>query len=426
MAQSPYGIAYGIGAGLNTAQDQFGRRQAQAMQMSLQQLALQKAQDEEAQRQALNTVMSERIAPQMEAPTQEQALQAAVGAAPAMGGGIPLGPGTVAGGPVPTLQQATAARPKKYHTPYEKMAYDLSQRAQRLADRGFGMSSMKLMEEANRVQNLHTETLGRDAASSIIRGGKDAAEKLEALGWPGVKNVGRKGDVFFVEDETGNMTTLDYNDLAALSAGSAKLPDILAKIGSSENRIRSQQFTQEEMTRRARLNAEAAMERAKAKGEFDLAAKRIMAMRPVGGAALGGEKASAWVKNLKFEAERLVAKAASEGSVLSPEAAMEQARQSIPPPGAGSQGRDTLTPAQRVTAITKRLDAGHLTQDDRDSLVAELDDLIRESKAATTKKPKTSGGLGNPVAKDGAGKLVYRKDGKYVYADGTEYQAPKG
>jgi hypothetical protein len=137
------------------------------------------------------------------------------------------------------------------------------------------------------------------------------------------------------------------------------------------------------MTSRARANAEAAMERAKAKGEFDLAAKRIMASRPVG--RVGGVRDSMWIKNMTFEAERLVKKAASEGVVLSIDEAMDQASQSIPPPGAGSKGRDTLTPAQRVTAIRERLNAGHLTPDDRSNLTRELDELIAESK----RKPKS-------------------------------------
>lgn len=401
MAQSPYGIAYGIGAGLNTAQDQFQNRQAQAMQMSLQQLALQKAQEEEAQRQALNEAMSMRVPPEMVTPTKERALQTMVGTAPRMGGvatpdtgglpgipegGVPLGPGTVAGGPVPTLQQATVARPKKYHTPYEKMAYDLTQRAQRLADRGFGLSSMKLMEEANRVQGLHTETLGRDAASSIIRGGKDAADKLEALGWPGVRNVGRKGDVFYIEDQTGNMTTLDYNDLAALSAGSAKLPDILAKIGSSENRIRSQQFTQEEMTRRAKLNAEAAMERAKAKGEFDIEGKRIMATRPVRGSSSDQDK---WMQRVKFRAEELVRSAAERGSVLTPQAAMDQAFELIPPPGAGASLRRGLTPAQELSDLRKDLESRRRDDPERPAIEARIKEIRQGGKAPEPRTPVT-------------------------------------
>lgn len=432
MPQSPYGLAYGIGAGLNVAQDQFQRRQSQAMQMGLQQLALQRAQEEEAQRQAMNEVMSARISPEMVAPTREQAMQSAVGMRPVMGGlptegtmglpgipqgGVPLGPGVVAGGPVPTLGEATAPRERKYHTPYEKLAYDLSKRAQMLADRGFGMSSMKLMEEASRVQQLHTETLGRDAASSIIRGGRDAAEKLEALGWPGVRNVGRKGDVFFIEDESGNMTTMDYNDLAALSAGSAKLPEILQRIGSSENRLRSQQFTQEEMTRRAQANAKAAIDRAEAAGQFRIEAERIKATRPFRGSASAKDN---WIQRVEFRAKELSRAAAERGETLSPRAAMDQAFELIPPPGAGASPRGGLTPAQRLADIRKQL-ADMKTSDPRRQALEDEAEAIRKGGGTVPEPPKASNEIPTPASKAEYDKLPsgskYIKGGK-VYIKG--------
>lgn len=245
---SPFGIAYGIGAGLSGVPGAIMQGQERAQQMSLKNLQLQDLQRKMQEEQAFNQVMSEQVAPPMvQAPVMEEMPRAMTAPDQAY---EPAGTMHVPTG-------RTASQQYEFGSQYEQQAYELSQRAERLRQMGLGRTAMKLQEEATKYGSLHQESLGQDAASSILRGGADAPAKLAKLGWPGVTRVGRDGDTFFVEDQTGNITTMDYNDLAALSAGKANLSSILQKIGTSENQARSREFAAKEASRRAAEKAKA-------------------------------------------------------------------------------------------------------------------------------------------------------------------------
>lgn len=245
---SPFGIAYGIGAGLSGVPGAIMQGQERAQQMSLKNLQLQDLQRKMQEEQAFNQVMSEQVAPPMvQAPVMEGMPRAMTAPDQAYE-------------PAGTMQVPTGrTAPKEYEfgSQYEQQAYELSQRAERLRQMGLGRTAMKLQEEATKYGSLHQEFLGQDAASSILRGGSDAPAKLAKLGWQGVTRVGRDGDMFFIEEENGKFTTMDYGDLAALAAGKANLSSTLQRIQASENQARSREFTAKETSRRAAEKAKA-------------------------------------------------------------------------------------------------------------------------------------------------------------------------
>lgn len=373
---SPFGIAYGIGAGLSGVPGAIMKGQDQAQQMSLKNLQLQDLQRKMQEEQAFNQVMSEKIAPPMvQAPVMEEMPRAMTAPDQAYE-------------PAGTMQVPTGrTAPQQYEfgSQYEQQAYELSQRAERLRQMGLGRTAMKLQEEAMKYGSLHQESLGQDAASSIIYRPADAPAKLAKLGWPGVKRVGRDGDMFFIEEENGKFTTMDYNDLAALSAGKANLSSTLQRIQASDNQARSREFAAKEASRRAADNAKAAMARAEAAGQFRLEAERIKATRPVRGS---GDEKDKWVQRVEYRAKELVRAAADRGEVLSPGAAMDQAFELIPPPGAGAAIRRGLTPAQELADIRKEL--LYMPADDprRPALEARVAEIRSSGRTPETVIPK--------------------------------------
>ena len=199
MPQSPFGLAYGLGAGLAIAPQQMFNRQQQANQLAMQGLQQQLLQHQVAQQQAEDQVFSQPIAPQMEQPTTAQSLRDVLGTRPQMGGGpategtgglpgmpeggVPLAPGTVKGGSAPSLNEATAPREVKYVTPYQKMAYELGQRADRLAQMGFSRSAMALQQQAADAAMKHQSVALQQAGRSFMAGSpKSAIPYLNSVG----------------------------------------------------------------------------------------------------------------------------------------------------------------------------------------------------------------------------------------------------
>ena len=233
MPTSPFGLAYGIGAGVAGAQQQFQNRQIAAQQMGMAGLQQQLMQHQVAQQQAEDQVFSQPVQPQMDQPTTQQAMQNILGTPAPMPGGIPMAPGTVAQGPSPTLAQATAPTQHKYVTPYEKMAYEYGQRADKLAKMGFGRSAMALQQQAAQMYGQHMDVARGMAVQSILRGDKmGAVNALNSIGMP-VTDVGKfqtpDGEMFYMKDPSGNDTIMSREDLTAVAADPSKVGDIMMR-----------------------------------------------------------------------------------------------------------------------------------------------------------------------------------------------------
>ena len=233
MPTSPFGLAYGIGAGVAGAQQQFQNRQIAAQQMGMAGLQQQLMQHQVAQQQAEDQVFSQPVQPQMDQPTTQQAMQNILGTPAPMQGGIPMAPGTVAQGPSPTLAQATAPTQHKYVTPYEKMAYEYGQRADKLAKMGFGRSAMALQQQAAQMYGQHMDVARGMAVQSILRGDKSGAvNALNSIGMPAT-DVGKfqtpDGEMFYMKDPSGNDTIMSREDLTAVAADPSKVGDIMMR-----------------------------------------------------------------------------------------------------------------------------------------------------------------------------------------------------
>ena len=240
MPASPFGLAYGLGAGMAIAPQVMQQRQAAQNQLAMQGLQQQLMQHQVAQQQAEDQAFSQPVAPQMDQPTTQQSMQAVLGTPAPMGpGGIPMAPGTVQGGPSPTLAQATAPTKHQYTTPYEKMAYEMGQRADKLASMGFGRSAMALQQQAAQFNQLHTDTLRGRAVQGIIGGQFDQAKRdLASLGM-NVANIqkipaqqtadGYIPEAYVMTDANGNNTVATSGDLAAISADPKQVGALMEK-----------------------------------------------------------------------------------------------------------------------------------------------------------------------------------------------------
>ena len=249
MPSAPFGLAYGIGAGVAGAQQQLMQHQV-------------------AQQQAEDQVFSQPVQPQMDQPTTQQAMQNILGTPAPMQGGIPMAPGTVAQGPSPALAQATAPTQHKYVTPYEKMAYEYGQRADKLAKMGFGRSAMALQQQAAQMYGQHMDVARGMAVQSILRGDKmGAVNALNSIGMP-VTDVGKfqtpDGEMFYVNYGSGNTTLMTRSDLTAVSSDPSKLSDILARqdqyqrlYGWREDQLRSrEQMLKDQITSREKQTSQ--------------------------------------------------------------------------------------------------------------------------------------------------------------------------
>src|SRR5574340_202890 len=183
MPSSPFGMAYGIGAGIAGAQQQMQNRQQTALAMNMQGLQMQALQRQQAEQQALNEALSAPVQPETQAvPVMETQEQPAAYSAPSVAFGDKTIPQQV--------QTGTEQKPVPYTTPYQRQAYELSQRAQMLQKKGFGLSAMKLNEQAMQFGQMHQNMALQQAGRAMASGSyQSAVPYLNSVGFD-VKSIG--------------------------------------------------------------------------------------------------------------------------------------------------------------------------------------------------------------------------------------------
>lgn len=173
MPTAPFGLAYGLGAGMAIAPQQMFNRQQQANQLAMQGLQQQLLQHQVAQQQAEERAFSQPVAPQTETVptygTETEQMPAAM---------TPEGKPFEAAGTIPIqrqVQTGTETRPVQHVTPYQKMAYELGQRADKLASMGFGRSAMALQQQAADAAMKHQSVALQQAGRAVMSGNYDSA-----------------------------------------------------------------------------------------------------------------------------------------------------------------------------------------------------------------------------------------------------------
>lgn len=232
---SPYGLAYGIGAGLAGLPQAYMQGQDQAISRGMRNLQMDEMRRKAELEQATEAALVAPVAPPM-----RTVQEVAPGMEPSQKAYEMLG--EVPGIERPNIPMVEKQKAVPFESRYEQLAFETQQRAQRLRSIGAGSTAMKLEEQAAKYGGMAQEEIGQNAAQSIISGSQDAPDRLRKLGM-NVARVTKQGDVFALEDDQGNVTALDYNDLAALAAGRSNLATILQRVGSSENQAKSRELT---------------------------------------------------------------------------------------------------------------------------------------------------------------------------------------
>jgi hypothetical protein len=187
---------------------------------------------------------------------------------PGAEGGIPMGPGTVAQGPVPTLQQATAPTDHKYVTPYEKMAYDTAQRAQMLQQKGFGRSAFTLEQQAVQYQQMHHDMALKMAGQAVNSGSpQSAVPYLRSVGLD-VNNMSKdphNSENILVTRDNGETGSVPRMSVSLIGADPTKAAEVL----SMDAWRKAQELYRQQMADASQTRATAY-----AKGQESLAAHR--------------------------------------------------------------------------------------------------------------------------------------------------------
>ena len=258
MPTAPFGLAYGLGAGMAIAPQQMFNRQEQANQLAMQGLQQQLMQHQVAQQQAEDQAFSQPIAPQMQSVTQPMpGFESAAAANQTLGGMKgPGGEDLTLAAPTQTIQ-----KPVEYTTPYEKMAYEYEQRANKLAKMGFGRSAMALQQQASDMYKMHqTTALSQAARMASIGNYGDATKMLNGLGM-NITGMGQSPDdpdtVQIHSTQNGQPVVADIPKqfLGAMIEDPVKAMQAqgifnwrMAGLGSRENIAREQMASREKQT----------------------------------------------------------------------------------------------------------------------------------------------------------------------------------
>lgn len=242
MPSSPFGLAYGLGAGLANAPQAYTQGQQQGMAMSMQNLQLQEAIRQANENKRINEIMSRPLEEQTVTIPAQEAIPAEYApdksgwvGAPMQGtnideskigamGGAEYVPRN-AGADIQT-KAAKAATPErtvsKFTTPYEQMAWELGQRADMLRQAGLGRSALQLQEQASQLQLQHQQMSMQKAASAASFGAfEDATKYLQSIS-PNIASLGKSPDnpsAVRVTQNDGSYTDIDRDKIGAMIKG---------------------------------------------------------------------------------------------------------------------------------------------------------------------------------------------------------------
>jgi len=230
MPASPFGLAYGLGAGMAIAPQVMQQRQAAQNQLAMQGLQQQLLQHQVSQQQAEDQAFSQPVPPQMQTTTQTQpGFESAAAANQTLGGLTgPGGENLQLAAPTQTTQ--TAVKPT---TPYQDLAYRQSVYADRLDKLGMGQSAMAARQRASQYWQMHSDMARGMAVQNMLRGDwGSAVNTLNSAGFP-AQSAGKvstpNGEMFYIKDPSGQTTLMSREDLSAVAADPTKVADIIGK-----------------------------------------------------------------------------------------------------------------------------------------------------------------------------------------------------
>ncbi len=244
MPASPFGLAYGLGAGIAGGQQQMQLRQQQATQLALQNAQLQQAQFQMAQQKAMNEALAAPVAPEM---TPNTSLQGNLPSSPmapdtqasasALGlpsaSSVPNAPSASQMASVQGPQDTSLTKPVQYTTPYQKQAYELAQRAQMLQSKGFGLSALELQKQSMQYAQLHHDTALRMAGQAIGGGAPESAiPYLRSVGFD-VNNISEdpnNPDNLMVTRDNGEVGSVPRTAAQLIGADPSKAAEVMSMI----------------------------------------------------------------------------------------------------------------------------------------------------------------------------------------------------
>lgn len=439
MPTSPFGLGYGIGVAANAIPTQMNQRQNEALATQMRGLQLQQMQRQEAQQEALQQA-AQAVKPETETVETNPSPQLGMSAISPDVQESMKGLNLPVAGAIPNApnasQVAAVQRPsqivthaKTYTTPYQQAAYRYGAMADYLFKQGQTEPAMQLQQQAMQASQMHQNAALQMAGRSILSGSYDSAI-------PYLKSVGM--NIKSIQDDPDNpdnliMTHPDGSEsvvpriaaglVAADPSRGAEVMSMVnyrnAMLGDRQDRTAGYlQHVQEQSQHYKNIDARAQ----KAFGND-------FAHLPV-----GQKNAILYVRE-------------------HPEVTLRDAQDMFMRP---ANKQDSATMAQALHGLSL-VNAGILKQynnsmpDPKSTDPHEVDDYntymknqaqmgvlaqtMTEGKGKGKKSatpgahlqtPTATNNLGSPVARDQAGKSVYLSNGKYVYADGTEYQEPKG
>ncbi len=230
MPTAPFGLAYGLGAGMAIAPQQMFTRQEQTNQLAMQGLQQQLMQHQVAQQQAEDQAFSQPIQPQMQSITQTQpGFESAMAANKTLGGMKgPNGEDLALAAPTETVQ-----KPVEYVTPYQKMAYEYGQRADKLAKMGFGRSAMALQQQAAQYGQMHQQVALQHVGLAIRSNNPSAAiPYLNSLGqdFTDIKIDPSNPNNLLLTRGDGSVGSLPKRQAELLAVSPEKAPEVEAMI----------------------------------------------------------------------------------------------------------------------------------------------------------------------------------------------------
>lgn len=392
---SPYGLAYGIGAGIAGAQQQMQSRQQAAVQMAMANMQMKEAQRQEQEREAMNQALVAPVQPEMRSvPVYETQETPAAFSAP----GVPFGDKTI-----PTqVQTGIRQEPVGYATPYQKMAYETAQRAQMLRSRGLGITAMKLDEQAMQFADKHRDTALRMAGQAIGGGSpQSAVPLLNSVGF-GVQNIEADPDdpeSLLITREDGSVGSISRNAGRLLAADPTKAAEIEGMINYRQTMGGAR--VQAEETRA--LQAEIARLRLAADERLRGERNRIMAEANQIRRELGRSKPGS-IGSINAQIfDKFLARNPGD-----PDAALQEYRDFQ------VSMKDYKTPKEKAAAVVARmepLDAGT-----RQKNLEIYEDMFSKASGEKREQKRPASGIAEPKSKEEYDRLPsgtkYRKDGK--------------
>lgn len=436
---SPFGLAYGIGAGLSGVPGAIQQGKEAAINLSMKNMQLEQLRKQMQDEQTTRDVMSQPFTP-----PPNQTIQSADQEMPM----AESAPGVTApayqqeaGGPQNTSIPQSMTTPgvtrtiTPFSTPQQKIAAEYRQKAQELKSKGMWRSGMELENQAQAFDTAHNKAAREGLDKAVKTGNEDAAVNflhgMGAVNSIGIKKTEDGGAIITSKDPDGGThdVYLDSDEYTGLVSG--KDPAEIWKQAQGryikERQIQSKeaegQATRESRERMwgSKIDEQKAYHAAMAANYGDRT-------RMMGQNASNRTKATpATLQVVEARAKNLMEIARQNGEELDPSVAEDQAWQWQK---TSATAKDIPLTVARETV--KRIESGNNGRQPKPSSPQYEEwkmahDKVVEAMGKPTAKPAPGRGnsVKKPVARDSAGKLVYNENGKYVYADGTEY-VPKG